>query len=557
MSAPNAVEHCDLHPDQKMIGVCGQCGKAICRECVQSQGYFCSPACRDQSVGEITEEDRLAAAEAEEELEQAARTGKRILFGALAAVLLVIVVLLWKFVLDPAGKVCWHWQQGVAPYETSVLGASGGTALVRVGKRIVRLSLRNGEELGEIQLPGGQGAFLDVEMLGDDLFVFGDTEMVRFAPDGTRVFNVELGTRILRRAHHLETQRLLAHVPPAAVIRLDQEEQPAQKKQRLLCLSLADGKTVWSKGLKKNIGVYGVALGSRHAFAILSIVKEDFTASYALLAVDAGTGKMKWQADLPVMPDWGPVLTEDVLLLELKGAVHAFSVDGEELWAVQDIGAYSWKRATPHGLLVGTVKGTTCYDLKSGKQRWASSVSLQDNSLVISEEHLIALARVSEVVSGNAPAVELPPAYKENEDILKDFGIDLGQMSGKKRTVPVLICLDAATGEEVWQTRGVVGRLLGDGERLVLVMDTSETSMLQALGGGKGLTVIRQYDMDDGSQLYSRQSELGFRASVLMGRRLVGVAYERTEKVGLLNMGMGGTVVEAAKGLGILAFRMK
>jgi len=32
--------------------------------------------------------------------------------------------------------------------------------------------------------------------------------------------------------------------------------------------------------------------------------------------------------------------------------------------------------------------------------------------------------------------------------------------------------------------------------------------MMQMLGGGKGVTVIRQYDTRSGAPLYSRQSEL-------------------------------------------------
>ncbi|MBT3378707.1 MAG: PQQ-binding-like beta-propeller repeat protein [Lentisphaerae bacterium] len=558
MTEPEAIKRCDQHREQKAVGVCGQCGRAICRECVQVQGYFCSLACRDQSVGEITEEDRLAAAAAEEELQQTARIGKRVLLGILALVVVVAAVLVWKFVLDPAGKVCWHWQQAGAVHDTGVLGAGEHSAIVRFSKRIVRLSLKNGEELGDIELPGGNEAFVEVEMMGGDMLVSGNTELIRLAADGTRVFSIELGARVLRRVHNIETQQLLAHVPPAAVIRLDlkKEDQAAAKKQRLMCFSLADGKALWSKGLKGNIGVYGIAIGKQHAFAILSIVKDDFTASYALLAMDAGTGKMMWQADLPEVPDWGPVVAGNALLLELGGGVHAFSAAGEELWAIEDAGAYSRKRVIADGLLVGTAKGTVWYDLKSGKQRWESPLTLQERSLLVGEGYLIALARAPETASGNAPVVDLPPAYKENEGLLKDFGIDLSK-ANKLKTVPVLVRLDTATGKEVWRTRGVVGELVGDGKRLALVMDTSATSMLQMLGGGKGVTVIRQYDMGDGSQLFSRQSELGFRAPVLAGRRLIGVAYERTEKTGLLNLGQGGTTSAPAKGLGVLAFRLR
>ena len=104
-----------------------------------------------------------------------------------------------------------------------------------------------------------------------------------------------------------------------------------------------------------------------------------------------------------------------------------------------------------------------------------------------------------------------------------------------------------------------MGQIFGDEQRLVQVLDTSQPSMLSMVAGGKGVTVIRQYNLGSGKKMYSRQSELGFRFPVLAGDRLVGISHERTEKPGLLN-GMnsqGDGKLPKIKIYGIAAFKVK
>jgi outer membrane protein assembly factor BamB len=122
---------------------------------------------------------------------------------------------------------------------------------------------------------------------------------------------------------------------------------------------------------------------------------------------------------------------------------------------------------------------------------------------------------------------------------------------------PSLVCLDRETGRELWRVANVYGEPCVSDSRVVVYADTATTSMLEMATGGKGVSVVRQFDVDDGGELYSRQSDVGLSFPVLAGDRLIGVWFERREQGGAMNGGFCDSDGTDSGILGVVAFCVK
>ena len=78
MNSPPARQTCPRHEDMPATTKCSECGKPICRLCVEQFGYFCSAECLEESRADISTEDREEFERENEELEQVTRRTARI-----------------------------------------------------------------------------------------------------------------------------------------------------------------------------------------------------------------------------------------------------------------------------------------------------------------------------------------------------------------------------------------------------------------------------------------------------------------------------------------------
>ena len=560
MVAASREAPCPRHPEELATGQCGFCGKPICRECMRAFGYYCSEECLGKSKNAISHEERESAEEAKQAVKSAAKMGRIMVLAVVVLFVFGGAFVAWKLFLDKTGKVCWTWDCSADFGKLSVIGSEGGKVWIRANDQIVAVNGKNGKQVSSFKLERGQGFFEEIKLVSDGILVWGDEKLTCLGLDGGRKYVAEFNGRRMHLAVAQDKRQAFVAVNPPAVMRLDLPEGQEQKKKRLFGLDLAKGGKLWTKKLKDKVGVAGMASGTNKLFCVFTKATATFKYDYVFCTLDGDSGKRLWRIDLPEQPGWGPVAWKDTVLLQVEGEIHAFSGTGEEVWSVPVEGDFPSRGVKDGMFFLGSPEGTTCYDMGSGKELWKTDLAVSSGEMFIGRKRLFLVGYASDKAKGTKKEgeVKLPPAYEENKDILKDFGIDVNNM-GKKKLVPVLACLDRKSGKEIWRKRNVMGRIFGDEHRLVQVMDTSQTSMLAMIGGGKGVTVIRQYDLGSGKMMYSRQSELGFRFPVLAGDRLVGISHERTEKPGLLN-GMnsqGGGKLPKIKIHGIAAFKVK
>ena len=150
--------------------------------------------------------------------------------------------------------------------------------------------------------------------------------------------------------------------------------------------------------------------------------------------------------------------------------------------------------------------------------------------------------------------VKLPPAYKELEKMPELSGV-LNQ--ARKKVVQLVVAVDRESGQELWRIRNAYGTPLGDDTRFILVADTAQTSVVEMATGGKGITLIRQFNPRNGKQMYLRQSDLGFAEPRLVGNRIIGRTYPRSERPSVFNPGAGQEEAEATQPQGVAAYRAK
>jgi hypothetical protein len=95
----------------------------------------------------------------------------------------------------------------------------------------------------------------------------------------------------------------------------------------------------------------------------------------------------------------------------------------------------------------------------------------------------------------------------------------------------------------------------------VHVLDTSDTSLLEMVAGGTGVTVVQQFDPRNGRSAYRRQLDLGFIPAGVTAKRLIGVAYERREQPGIMQIAHGAELPEDAFAppalIGIVGIRLE
>jgi outer membrane protein assembly factor BamB len=334
----------------------------------------------------------------------------------------------------------------------------------------------------------------------------------------------------------------------------------AQTKSFIVCLDLQSGNEVWaSPKMKKGTSVGGLAAGPKALYATFAMPggssddEDSDGRDVSLFALDPADGKRLWQVTPKGSAGWGPTLVGDLVLVAGAKGIQAYGADGSEAYSIKVAEGFSSHPALVGGLLWLTSEaGSRCYDAVTGQEKWGVLLALREDGILVCGKRVYVAGVVEESLAEKD--MKLPAAYKDVEKMPEVKAI-LDQ--AKRKFVHIVMALDYDTGEELWRIRNAYGTPLGDEKRLVLVADTAQTSLLEMATGGKGTTIVRQFSGKKGKQLYIRQTDLGFMEPRLLGKRVVGLIYERKERASLFKPGSMDEAGPSMAPIGLAGYRVK
>lgn len=547
---------CDRHADLPANLRCSRCGRPICRECISEFGYFCGPDCLAEAKASISEEDRdrrECEQEAINHLQRRIGLGIKIFLGVMA---IAFAIMVWRVIFRPPGKVCWTWAFEGTQWDLRIAAATAGELWVKAGPELVRLRARDGREETRQSSAGGENHITEMKPLGDDRFLaLSGMELSVISLDGSQqpVFRTEAPINQIEVAPDgsavaIATDRSVALGPVTQLV-------PAG----LTVIDLADAAVRWEWQPDQEWSLAEIACNAAGCF-VLAVQVEDETASYRLTAFSWSEGKPRWEVDLPSAPVWGPVATGNRLFLQVGTTFFAFAEDGTTAWKLPVEGSVRPESfALNDRLYLVDDQGTVCYDSATGSRRWRTNVQLADRFVASRGKRLL----VTGFTGAAAGAIQnLPPAYRQMDDIIREMGGDAAARGGLASAMqdPALFCLDDRTGEVLWEQDRAVGQMFLRDDCLVQVFDSSDLSLLEMVAGGRGATIIEQFNPANGKSYYRRQLDIGFEPFGVVAGRLVGIAWERSERVGLIHLAQGATDTDAlaAPGaIGVVGIRLK
>ncbi len=526
-AAENAPE-CERHPGQAAHMRCSQCSKPICRECVQTFGYFCSLQCLNTARGSVSEQDRAERAQQDEEFDAMRKRFRLVLAGVSVLIVLVSLLAVWRFVIASPGKVCWTWRHTVPLHNVRVLVQAGQTWAVTAGK-LTQLDPESGEITGEWDLPDNVDvSSLVLKQLDGDLLLYDEHQVVRTSPGASPKVSIALE----RDAQKVicENGRAWALLP--RVYGFSDDEKPSQ----VVCYDLTTGSELWRTDALPGHSANRLFSAAGRIFALEEPNTMEDTTS-VLRALDGEDGRQLWKLTLPETPTWGPIAADNQILFQAETILYAVSTQGKESWRLTVADALAPAHFVDDGqLFLQAENGTECHNLRTGKKIWSCPYNLNGYLLMRLKDGDLIASAYPPADDDKLPELAGSEGGEQVSDILKEMGAGKDQMQTLMQR-PVLVRLKGKTGEPKWQSRKVLGELLSDGRRIVHVLDSSNTSLLEMVSGGKGITVIEQYDIKDGSRMYNRHLDIGLVPSGISGRRLLGVSYTRTDRPGLSDFG--------------------
>lgn len=322
----------------------------------------------------------------------------------------------------------------------------------------------------------------------------------------------------------------------------------------LVCVEVDGGKERWRRKLKESMQISRPAATTDALFVLIHRPAEADAEGGAaqpeahwqtpqriqLMALKAADGKpaIKQPVDLPGQPAWGPEVRENIVLFTLGGRLHALSAKGERLYAIDDVETLSeWGQpvVVDQGSIVVSRGDGSCqaFDLAAGTELWHSRHPLEVAGIRMTDSLVLLQGTIEE--KRDLPAGgKLPPAYQE---VLDEMQVDAqpAVQAAQTKSVPVLAALERRDGSLRWVKRNVYGEPYTDGDRILIVADTAETSMLNAAMGGTGETIIWQVNPANGKDMYMRRHPEGFAPAEVAGTMLIGLLFDRERRPGILD----------------------
>lgn len=271
-------------------------------------------------------------------------------------------------------------------------------------------------------------------------------------------------------------------------------------KDIIHCLNAVTGKSVWAYAYPAGAGEYG---GPRATPVVDGKAVYTLSRDGVAHCLDATTGKVTWSRDLRKetggeTPRWGfassPLVYGGRIYYNVGGGGIALDGGGRVVWKCRG-GTAGYASPVIHGsgkaisILLFTGPGLVAVDPQSGRQRWlfpwntsydvnAADPIVVNGNVFISSNYGTGCALIS-VVGGQ------PKVLWQNRNMKNHFNTCVllnGSLYGNDENT--LKCLDAATGQERWRSRGIgKGGLIAANGKLIVLTERGELLAVSAEPG--------------------------------------------------------------------------
>ncbi len=562
---------CTNHPEAAVAGHCGFCGKPICRDCVKQLGYYCSSGCLQATRMGVSSKERESAEENKAMFATMAKVFKILALLVLLAVVLGSGWFAWRFFFSPVGRISWEIAQEGNLDSIEVIGQQDGRIYVRNPKGIRILDVATGDEIGS--LANADASLVNrLVTTGSGFLAIAPRKIIFMNADGktTGTFQLEGWNSRVELNDDFSQAVYLSSIPIEEPPREDQAQKDATdeeddddddfRRSRLIlaAVDVKAARELWRKDFDQTIQVSDLKIGDNLVLALCSRYDRQRDRNSSLLvAYDRRTGERRWTRPLSERSYAEIVYRQGLILIQDADRLIALNEAGEVAWALDDTqedGNFDW--FFRDGLLfIQQDGGSMCYSFKSGKPMWRTNLEFGSGDVFLVDDYLFVHGSISRTKEIN---VQDMPGFNQHQDIVADFG--LSNMAVDE-SIPVLMCLERDSGELRWQQEHVTGDLFCDGQRLILFMNTAETSRLSILKDDAD-TVVRQYDPRSGDRIIDKTLEgIGMATPILAGPYLVGVKFNQAEAIGKarpsMAEAMGGAKPIPVDSQGIIAFRLK
>jgi len=274
----------------------------------------------------------------------------------------------------------------------------------------------------------------------------------------------------------------------------DVELAPPMAKERVLCFDEANGKLLWSHKYPATYPDWALdpnAGGPRATPIIRDGKLFTLGALGHLFCLDAAKGEVVWEKSLA--KEYGleafsgitasPLIEDELLILYICGkpaaCVVAFDKNsGKEAWrALDDAFTYSSPISLMAGgrkqLIIWTQEAVTSLDPSTGRTWWRELFRTPGDTAVstpvFSKQRLL-IGGLMLKLDADKPAASMlwPDTRAVSKRVLSNTSTALvqGDYVFSARTSGELVCLEAGTGKQVWQTNSVTS--LGNGSSIHL-----------------------------------------------------------------------------------------
>jgi outer membrane protein assembly factor BamB len=316
----------------------------------------------------------------------------------------------------------------------------------------------------------------------------------------------------------------------------DVELTPPTGRERVLCFDEANGKLLWSHPYAVGYPdwAFDPNAGGPRATPILRGGRL-FTlgALGHLFCLDAVKGEVVWEKSLA--KEYGvkeftgitasPLIEDELLILYICGQPAACVValeknSGKEAWkALDDSFTYSSPIILTAGgrkqLIVWTQEAVTSLDPTTGRTWWREEVRTSGDQAVstpvFSNARLLIAGLMLKLDADNpAASVLWPESRAVSKRILSNTSTALvrGEYVFSAKTSGELVCLDAGTGQQVWQTNSVTELKNGSSIHLTLNGDsvllfTDQGNLIRARLSSEGYRELSRVHLLDATHPFN------------------------------------------------------
>lgn len=309
-------------------------------------------------------------------------------------------------------------------------------------------------------------------------------------------------------------------------------------------LNLADGAVLQEKVLKtEDPFLQEMLLGTR----LLRFEPADKKAesnAIRMIVADPLSSKEAWRLTTADRFTWGPVQAGELLLFKLRETLHAVNfADGARKWSLKKIGDFCGfvpGREGQEGYFSDA--GSLCrVDLAAGREVWRKPLAGRVLTGITADRVYLEGATEEMEEPVEEKERKLPNAYEKlaKEDVVIRQILQTPRRPSVriKRT---LACLDAATGEELWQKPEIQGELIADKDRALIYWDSATSGVLSMVNQSNvGYTMLEQLSLSSGRRRYLRKDEIAVaEPKIICGDKLLVPYYDRASgpespKIGL------------------------